>query len=150
MKYSILAFAFIFLISCADDDETKDYRAENEQEILDYIANNNLDATATGSGLYYVIDIEGTGAQPTSTSNVTVTYKGYYTDDTVFDESDANGLSINLQQVIAGWTEGIPLFKEGGEGMLLIPSHLAYGNEGRGSIPGGAVLIFDVNLISVN
>lgn len=150
MKYFLVAFAFLFLISCADEDVSKDYTAENEQEILDYIADNNLDATATGTGLYYVIDVEGTGARPTSTSNVTVAYKGYFTNNDVFDQSSASGISFNLQQVITGWTEGIPLFKEGGNGMLLIPSSLAYGNGGRGSIPGGAVLIFDINLISVN
>ncbi|MFK5879073.1 MAG: FKBP-type peptidyl-prolyl cis-trans isomerase [Flavobacteriaceae bacterium] len=150
MKYFLVAFAFLFLISCADDDSPKDYTAENEQEILDYIEDNNLDATATGSGLYYVINNQGAGEQPTTNSNVTVAYKGYFTNDAVFDQSNAAGISFNLQQVIAGWTEGIPYFNEGGDGVLLIPSHLGYGNDGRGSIPGGAVLIFDVTLISVN
>ena len=52
--------------------------------------------------------------------------------------------------MILGWQEGITYFKEGGEGVLLIPSSLAYGNNGSGPIPGGAVLVFDVKLISVN
>lgn len=77
-------------------------------------------------------------------------YKGYFTNGSVFDQSDAAGISFNLQQVIKGWTEGITYFKEGGNGVLLIPSSLAYGNNGQGSVPGGAVLIFDVKLISVN
>ena len=89
-------------------------------------------------------------SQPTTSDNVTVAYKGYFTNGEVFDQSDSDGISFGLGQVIPGWTEGITYFKEGGRGMLLIPSHLGYGNSGRGSIPGGAVLIFDVDLKSVN
>lgn len=66
-------------------------------------------------------------------------------------ESDAEGVSFGLSQVIAGWTEGIAYFKEGGSGMLLIPSHLGYGSlNNSNGIPGGAVLIFDIELISVD
>ena len=92
----------------------------------------------------------GNGNQPTTTDNVTVAYKGYYTNNTVFDESDTDGISFNLQQVIPGWTEGITYFSEGGSGMLLIPAHLGYGNNDYYGIPGGSVLIFDINLISIN
>nr|WP_233266050.1 FKBP-type peptidyl-prolyl cis-trans isomerase [Formosa sp. L2A11] len=131
------------------DIEIIDYAAENKQEILDYIAANSLDAQVTASGLYYVIDEQGEGAQPTSTSNVTVTYKGYYSDNEVFDENTSS-TSFYLEQVIEGWQEGIPLFNEGGSGMLLIPSELAYGRYDYNGIPGGSVLIFDIELISVN
>ncbi|KGL62779.1 FKBP-type peptidyl-prolyl cis-trans isomerase [Polaribacter sp. Hel1_85] len=127
-----------------------DYETQNETSILKYIEDNNLNATRTNSGLYYVVNNEGTGTQPTSTSNVTVAYKGYFLDGTVFDESDSSGISFGLNQVISGWTEGIRLFKEGGDGILLIPYTLGYGINGSGSIPGGAVLVFDVKLISVN
>jgi len=130
--------------------EVIDYEVENEEEIVAYIADNNLDATASGSGLYYVIEEEGTGAQPEADSNVTVVYKGYFTNGTVFDETDELGISRNLNQVIPGWSEGMQYFKEGGSGKLLIPSSLAYGRYGTSSIPGGAVIIFDVNLKSVN
>ena len=130
--------------------EIIDYEAKNEADIIEYIEENDLVANRTNSGLYYVINEEGTGTRPTSSSNVTVAYKGYFLDGTVFDQSDANGISFGLDQVIRGWTEGIPLFKEGGEGILLIPSSLGYGLNGAGSIPRGAVLVFDVNLISVN
>ena len=127
-----------------------DYEVENELEIVAYIAANNLDATASGTGLYYVIDEQGTGAQPSENSEVTVVYKGYFTDESVFDESDVNGVTFNLNQVIPGWTEGIQYFNEGGNGQLLIPSALAYGRYGNPTIPNGAVLIFDVELKSVN
>jgi FKBP-type peptidyl-prolyl cis-trans isomerase FkpA len=127
-----------------------EYSAANDAEIVKYIADNQLTATKTESGLYYVIDEPGTGKQPTATSNVTVAYKGYYTNKTVFDQGSTTGISLNLQQVIKGWTEGIPYFKEGGSGKLLIPATLGYGSYKYSTIPGGSVLVFDVKLISVN
>jgi FKBP-type peptidyl-prolyl cis-trans isomerase len=127
-----------------------DYATQNETAILKYIADNNLTATKSDSGLYYVKNNEGTGEIPTSTSNVTVAYKGYFLDGTEFDKSNPNGISFGLNQVITGWAEGITYFKEGGDGILLIPFNLGYGIYGRGSIPPVTVLIFDVKLISVN
>lgn len=153
MKSLFIAFFVILFVSCNSDDDgpdTKDYTAENEKEITDYIKLNNLDATRSSSGLYYVIDTPGTGNQPTANANVRVAYKGYFTNGSIFDQSDVNGITFNLSQVISGWTEGIQYFKEGGSGVLLVPSALAYGNSGRPGIPGGSVLIFDVNLKEVN
>lgn|SRR5699024_2194230 len=153
-KFALLIFAFALVTACNTNDDTNnntiDFKEENNKDILAYIEKNNLEAQKSDSGLYYVIDELGSGAQPTATSNVTVAYKGYFLDGTTFDESDANGISFGLQQVIKGWTKGIPYFKEGGKGKLLIPSHLGYGPYGRPGIPGGAVLIFDIHLISVN
>ncbi|PQJ69464.1 FKBP-type peptidyl-prolyl cis-trans isomerase [Polaribacter butkevichii] len=127
-----------------------DYKSQNDASILKYIDDNNLVATKTDSGLYYVKTKEGDGNKPaSSTANVTVTYKGYLLNGSVFDEN-LNGFTTNLNNVISGWTEGIQLFKEGGEGILLIPSNLAYGEAGNGTIPGGAVLVFEIKLISVN
>ena len=152
MKHFLSALlALTLFISCSKDKETTtDYGAKNEQEIKDYIAKNNLTAQRSASGLYYVINELGTGTQPTANSFVTVAYKGYFTDGKVFDQSSAAGISFGLKQVIKGWTEGIPYFKTGGNGILLVPSHLGYGSTANGPIPGGSVLIFDVKLISVN
>ena len=150
MKYTLFALVLTLFISCSKDKEQAiDYVAKNEQEITDYIAKNKLTAQKSGSGLYYVINEAGTGAQPTANSNVTVAYKGYYADGKVFDQSSDKGITFGLQQVIKGWTEGIAYFKEGGSGILLVPAHLGYGNNDYSSIPGGSVLIFDVKLISV-
>ncbi|MEN2401981.1 FKBP-type peptidyl-prolyl cis-trans isomerase [Flavobacterium sp. MC2016-06] len=156
MKYSLIALVLTLFISCSSNNnndtapDTTDYVAKNEAEIVKYIADNNLTAVKTGTGLYYVINEPGTGKQPTATSNVTVAYKGYYTNKSVFDQSTSAGISFGLQQVIKGWTEGIPFFKEGGSGILLVPAALGYGNYYYNGIPGGSVLIFDVKLISVN
>ena len=152
MKNILTTLILVLFMSCSSDDKktTTDFRAQNEEEILAYLDANNLTAEKSNSGLYYVINEPGTGAQPTTTDNVTVAYKGYYTNGSVFDESSASGISFGLQQVIAGWTEGITYFKEGGNGILLIPAHLGYGSSDSRGIPGGSVLIFDVELISVN
>jgi len=146
----IVAFALSLFTSCMKEDKPVDYVSKNDQDIQAYIATNNLDAQKSSSGLYYVIDTPGTGTQPTKTDNVTVAYKGYYLSGKVFDQSSAAGISFNLQEVIKGWTEGITYFKEGGSGKLLVPSHLGYGSYNRNGIPGGSVLIFDIELNSVN
>ena len=147
MKLFFLSMFIVLFVSCNSDDSIpKDYTVENEQEIIDYIAEHNLNATPTGSGLYYVIEEEGTGAEITSTSDISVRYKGTLTDGEVFDES-TEGISFNIQGVISGFSEGVQLFNEGGSGLLIIPAHLGYGSEKSGSIPAGSVLIFEVELI---
>ena len=152
MKLLISILLFALIIGCTDDKKEQqiDFRADNESEIEMYLEENNLTAEKSSTGLYYVINNSGTGAQPTGSSNVTVAYKGYFTNKSVFDESDEEGISFGLQQVIPGWTEGITYFKEGGSGLLLVPSHLGYGSLDTRGIPGGSVLIFEVGLISVN
>lgn len=158
MKYLLSSLlALTLFISCNNSEketikepQKTDYTAENEKEITDYIAKNNLTAQKSASGLYYIIKEPGTGVKPTSTSNVTVAYKGYFTNGKVFDQSDAAGISFPLNKVIPGWTEGITYFKEGGSGLLLIPSHLGYGSDSNPRIPGGSVLLFDVKLLKVN
>jgi len=140
-------------ISCTNDNHEplkSDYTVENEKEITDYIAKNNLTAQRSESGLYYVIDEPGEGEQPTSASNVTVIYKGYFTNGNIFDQSKPEGASFSLNEVIKGWTEGISYFKTGGSGILLVPSHLGYGPYNYRGLPGGSVLVFDVKLISIN
>ena len=140
----IICLSVFLLFSCKKDDVD----TLNQEEIEKFIGDNNLSASATGSGLYYIIEEEGTGERPKSNSDVKVKYKGYFTNGDVFDEN-TNGITFNLQGVIAGWTEGIPLFKEGGKGMLLIPSKLGYGSNSVGSIPPNSVLIFNIELVDV-
>ncbi|MBD0833049.1 FKBP-type peptidyl-prolyl cis-trans isomerase [Aestuariibaculum sediminum] len=126
------------------------YKTENDIEIQQYLTDNNLEAQKTESGLYYIIDETGTGENPTSTDQVTVAYTGYFTNGEVFDESTVSGATLSLNQVISGWKEGIPYFNEGGKGKLLVPAHLGYGNSNYYTIPGGSVLIFDIELKSIN
>ncbi len=136
------------IISCGKKKAEKQAKIDNDL-ISAYITENGISATKTSSGLYYYIENQGNGASCNSFSDVRVAYKGYFLDGSVFDESSAQGISFNLQQVIKGWTEGIPYFKEGGNGILLIPSALAYGDKDKGSIPANSVLIFDIELLEV-
>ncbi|NQV78798.1 MAG: FKBP-type peptidyl-prolyl cis-trans isomerase [Lutibacter sp.] len=148
MKSYFFLLLILLFISCNNEDSTN--KIQTEEDILQYIEDHNLVAKKSNSGLYYVIETPGEGAKPNSNSNVTVNYKGYYLNGTVFDQSNSEGISFNLQQVIAGWTEGITYFNEGGEGILLIPSQLGYGSNNYNGIPGGSVLVFDIKLLKVN
>ena len=148
MKYLLVLLSLITIsTSCSKDS---DFVEQNEKDIVKYIEDNNLDATRSDSGLYYVTNKSGSGARPNISSNVTVAYKGYFTDGKVFDQSSSDGISFSLQNVIRGWTEGITYFKKDGEGILLIPSNLGYGSSDTKGIPGGSVLIFDIKLIDLN
>lgn len=107
----------------------------------------------TSSGLKYVVMKGGDGNSPAATDNVTVHYTGRLTDGTIFDSSVERGepATFPLNRVIAGWTEGLQLMKEGGVTVFYIPSALAYGEQGApGAIPPNADLIFEVELIKVN
>jgi len=107
----------------------------------------------TASGLQYLVISEGTGKQPKATDNVKVHYKGTTIDGKEFDSSYQRGQPITfpLNRVIAGWTEGLQLMKEGAKYRLFIPSELAYGSRGAGGVIGPEeTLIFDVELLKVN
>ena len=147
-KGFILIVIVLSFLSCKKKSTAT--QAELDEKIItNYISDNNLNATATGSGLYYVMTTVGTGVQPNSNSNVTVSYRGTLKDGTIFDQSAPAGATFSLKSVIKGWQEGIPLFKKGGKGTLLIPSALGYGANATGSIPANSVLIFDIDLINV-
>jgi FKBP-type peptidyl-prolyl cis-trans isomerase FkpA len=149
MKYFIAFCLPLFLLVSCRKKQIEKQAKEDDQIIQQYIADHNLTATKTASGLYVVIDDPGTGASCNSNSDVKVSYKGYFTNGEVFDSSSAAGIQFNLQQVIEGWTEGIPYFKEGGYGKLLIPSALGYGRNGSGNIKPNTVILFDVKLLQV-
>lgn len=141
----------LFGTACKKSLSPEEQFEKDVKEIREYISNNKLDAKETNSGLFYVVNEIGTGNHPYANDNVTVRYKGYTLDGSVFDQSDEDGITLNLQQVIKGWTEGIPKFKEGGKGILLIPSKLGYGESGSssGSIDPNTVLIFDIDLLTI-
>jgi len=129
-----------------------DTQAEKDDaKIQEYLDENNINAQKTQSGLYYVIDVEGTGINPSWNSYITIDYKGYLLDGTVFDStSTGSPVRMYLYSTIEGWKEGIPKFKTGGEGTLFIPSRLGYGSTAKTNIPSNSVLVFDIKLIGVN
>ena len=110
------------------------------------------EVTQTKSGLQYEVLSEGIGRSPKATDTVRCHYEGRLLDGSVFDSSYQRGepADFGLNQVIAGWTEGVQLMKEGAKYRFFIPYLLAYGERGAGSsIPPYSTLVFDVELIKV-
>ena len=140
---------------------------EEDKIIQDYIKEKGLTAEKTESGLYYVIEEEGTGEPVTPGTTMHVNYAGYLLDGTLFDTSiealakehnvfsegrpyEPLPVTVGMGQVIPGWDEGLLLLKKGSKGKFLIPSPLAYGENGAGAmIPANSVLVFDVNVADV-
>lgn len=109
--------------------------------------------TTTASGLQYSDLQVGEGEMPQLGQTVVVHYTGWLTDTTKFDSSLDRGRTFEFPlgqgSVIAGWDEGVATMQVGGQRLLVIPSDLAYGDQGQGAIPGGATLIFLVELIEI-
>lgn len=154
-----------FLIKIVSAKTTAEYEKEMEEAakkqnetddklIADYVASKQLSAQKTASGIYYVITKPGNGKHPASNDHVKVHYSGTLLDGTKFDSSYDRGepAEFGLDQVIKGWTEGIPMLDEGGKGTLIIPSSMAYGqNPPPGSpIKPNSVLVFEVELLAIN
>ncbi len=148
MSRILFILSILTLAAC----ESKQTRVD-EDIILEYISMNSLSAQSTPEGVYYVIEIEGAGEYPELSSAVTVHYEGSLTDGTIFDSSYDSGTPVTfpLSGVISGWQIGIPKFREGSTGILIIPSALAYGsNPPSGSgIPADAVLVFRIEVLEV-
>ena len=109
-------------------------------------------ATRTASGIVMTTLRAGTGASPKATSTVKVHYEGKLINGKVFDSSIARKepASFPLSGVIRCWTEAVQLMKVGGKNRLVCPSDLAYGENGSPpNIPGGATLIFEVELLAI-
>lgn len=128
--------------------------AQAREEGNNFLAENGKkeNVKTTASGLQYIVEKEGEGAQPTAEDEVTVHYTGKLLNGTVFDSSVNRGepATFPLNRVIPGWTEGVQLMKEGAKYTFFIPSDLAYGPQGIPNvIPPHSTLIFDVELIKV-
>jgi FKBP-type peptidyl-prolyl cis-trans isomerase FklB len=136
--------------NAAKAEAGKAAKAEGEKFLAE---NANKDGiNVTKSGLQYEVLNEGTGKKPKATDTVRCHYEGRLLDGTVFDSSYKRNepADFGLQQVIAGWTEGVQLMAEGAKYRFYIPYMLAYGEGGAGAmIPPFATLIFDVELIKV-
>lgn len=147
-KLLFLSLGLVLLVSCKKDLTPEEQLQKDLGLIRQYLADNNLTADSTSSGLHYIITKEGTGGNPPANSTVTVKYKGYLLDGTVFDETTGSSTAtFPLFNLIQGWQEGIPLLKKDGKGTFLVPSYLGYGSSPVGSIPANSVLIFEIELV---
>jgi FKBP-type peptidyl-prolyl cis-trans isomerase FkpA len=141
---------------------------EDAKIIANHLKKNAITTQVTASGLCYVIDTLGQGAQPKQGDRVKVNYTGRLMDGKVFDTSladtakqhgihnpertyEAIEFKVGVGQVIQGWDEGIMYLRQGSKARLFIPSTLAYGSQGVGNglIPANAVLMFDVELLDI-
>ncbi|OBX79526.1 peptidylprolyl isomerase [Moraxella atlantae] len=128
--------------------------ADNAQQAEQFLRDNAKQAgvRTTASGLQYQILKAGTGARPTTSDNVKVHYEGKLIDGTVFDSSYKRGepVTFPLNQVIAGWREGVPLMQVGAKYRFFVPPALGYGAAGNAEIEPNSVLIFDIELLQIN
>jgi len=137
----------------AEAAKAKQEASDNAAKSSAYLAQNGKKAgvTTTASGLQYEVVSVGKGAKPKSTDKVKVNYEGRLIDGTLFDSSIQRGepASFELDQVIAGWTEGLQLMPVGSKFKFTIPPSLGYGEQGAGPIPPNSVLVFDVELLDI-
>ncbi|MEO5947637.1 MAG: FKBP-type peptidyl-prolyl cis-trans isomerase [Chitinophagaceae bacterium] len=153
---SIISLSILLVgnTSCLKDKEActpKSLQSESAA-ISAYATANGINGTTHASGIYYEILNAGTGNFPTASSTITANYVGrFISNNTIFDQSTpATGpIVFNLNGVIAGWQIAIPLAKKGQTIKMIIPSSLAYGCTGRGSIGPDEVLYFEVTLVDV-
>jgi len=150
----LICFLSLILISCSSSSESANNpngAPADAKAALDKAAA-EPGATRTPSGLVYRELRAGTGESPKATDAVTVNYRGTLTNGTEFDSSYKRNepAQFPLNQVIPCWTEGLQKMRVGGKSRLVCPASLAYGERGAPpDIPGGATLIFEVELLAI-
>jgi FKBP-type peptidyl-prolyl cis-trans isomerase len=151
-KFIAFALLLVIAISCTKE-VVVDYSATDKKIIEDFLAVHHLTAQSTASGLYYIIKKPGGANHPNVNNQILVNYQGFLTDSNLFDTSYKLGKPaiFALNNVIAGWKEGLPMIGTGGEIQLFIPSALGYGSIAKTSnyapIPANSVLLFDIGLV---
>ena len=140
-------------VQAAAEKQMKEEAAKTAEEGKAFLAENAKveGVTVTESGLQYSVITKAEGPKPTAEDTVTVHYVGTLIDGTEFDSSIKRGqpATFPLNRVIPGWTEGLQLMSVGEKYKFVIPAELAYGEQGAGSIPPGATLLFDVELLEI-
>lgn len=118
--------------------------------VQSYLASNSIAATQHCSGIFYAVDNAGSGKQPNGCSTVTVKYEGKLTNGTVFDNGGGASTQFDLSGLVTGFRNGAIQIKSGGKVRVYIPPSLGYGSRQAGSIPANSILIFTIELISVD
>jgi FKBP-type peptidyl-prolyl cis-trans isomerase FkpA len=153
MRLSVVLLA-ISLVSCSSNKEATAPAEPSAAGSQAYLAKAAAEpgAVKTASGLVYKELKAGSGASPKASDMVTVNYKGTLIDGTEFDSSYKRNepATFPLNGVIPCWTEGVQMMKVGGKSQLVCPAGIAYGERGSPPvIPGGATLIFEVELLKI-
>ncbi len=140
----LLFFGFLF-VSCEDKYDLDKIAEEDEKKIQKFIEENDLDAERHPSGLYYVIEEEGSGDNPTSDSFVEITYKSTRLNGDLISQNQ--NFTLNLSNEMEGLRIGIPLFKRGGEGILIIPTALTFADHYYNPYQTSNVVVYYIELI---
>lgn len=148
IRFTFLLAGLLFFFACGDDEGlSPEEQLVADLEIIDnYLSSNNLTAESTASGLHYIIEEEGTGENPTTDEPVIFSYQGALTDGTALASSYYGPEVLWLIQTLPGLAQGVPFFKIGGKGKLVLPSSLAFGPLGTSTVPANSVVVFDVEL----
>ncbi len=139
------------------EEKSSVQKLNDDRDIKEYLAKNNITATRTESGLYYSISKPGTGDNAKTGQKVSMSYVGKLLNGKVFDKNvDSNFVCtrpltfpLGQHRVIEGWDEGVQLLNKGARATFYIPSSLAYGARGMSAIPPNSILIFDVELTNI-
>jgi FKBP-type peptidyl-prolyl cis-trans isomerase FkpA len=118
------------------------------QEVKAYLAANNITASQHCSGVFYSVEDTGTGKKPDVCTYIVATYTGKLVNGNIFDKGTFRQ-PIRLGELVRGWTNALPLIKQGGTINLYIPPTLGYGSQAYGTIPANSILIFNVKLDAV-
>lgn len=132
-------------------DECQNKAPDSEIATLQsYLTSNGIVATQHCSGLFYVVDEQGPGKKPTACKTISINYEGKLTNGTVFDKTQPGSpATFNISQLITGFKNGLPLLRTGGKMRLYVPPSLGYGSRQAGSIPPNSIIIFTVELLSI-
>ncbi len=151
MQETLMAFQKDFAAKQQKKNEELAIKDKAEGEAFLATNKNDPGVVTLPDGLQYKVLTDGTGDMPTTTDIVTVNYRGTLLDGTEFDSSFKRGqpAKFPVNGVIHGWTEALLKMKTGSKWQLFIPSELAYGERGRPGIPPNSVLIFEVDLLSM-
>jgi FKBP-type peptidyl-prolyl cis-trans isomerase FkpA len=142
----------------ANEESAGKQKGIDEKMLKDYFEKNNIKASKTASGLYYVVTRDGTGPEGKAGQMFSVNYTGRLLNgktfdsntDTAFHHPEPFSVEIGKGNVIRGWDEGLQLLKAGSKATLYIPSGLAYGPQDKGAqIPANSILVFDVEILSI-
>lgn len=148
----------VIFTSCFNVDDTEQSVADEMNKLNQYITgleSEGHDVDTTAMGVYYVTLEEGEGDYPAFGDTVEVSYTGYLIDGSLFDssirsETDTTfSFEVGNENYISGWNDGLKVIKKNGKVQLMIPSSLAYGESGYGSIPANNSLIFVVRMVDI-
>lgn len=144
----VVALLIAIITGCKKTEMQQDI---DERIIVEYLQKNNITATRTSSGLYYVITDSTADVRPVAGKKVIVNYTGKFLDDRVFDSSTDGSFiyTYGRGEMIPGFDEGVGLMRKGEKGIFLLPSRLAYGSRGTYGIPANTVLRFDIELLNI-